>query len=401
MGTNLMHALHDPADAPSIEHGTVLTRHAAQVLNALPHAVLAIDRDGGIIDVNAAAETFFEMSRAMITRHRIAELLPFGSPLLALIEQVKTRNSAVKEYRVDLGTPRLGLDRMVDIHVAPMADVGDAVIVVLQERTIADKMDRQMTHRGAARSVSALAAMLAHEIKNPLSGIRGAAQLLESAVGDDDRSLTQLICDETDRIVKLVDRMEAFSDYRPIERESVNIHAVLDHVKRVAQAGFARHIRFQENYDPSLPHIHGNRDQLIQVFLNLIKNSAEALGADTIDGEIELSTAFRPGVRLRTAGSSSLVSLPLEFCVRDNGRGVPEDIRSHLFDPFVTTKASGTGLGLALVAKIIGDHGGMVECESHPRRTTFRILMPMFTAKDGRIESRTTGDAAGLGEGTA
>ena len=121
---------------------------------------------------------------------------------------------------------------------------------MLQERAIAEKIDRQLTHRSAARSVTALGAMLAHEIKNPLSGIRGAAQLLEAGVGDDDRALTRLICDETDRIVKLVDRMQSFADSTPAQWESLNIHAVLDHVKRLAQAGFARHVRFAETYDP-------------------------------------------------------------------------------------------------------------------------------------------------------
>ncbi len=357
--------------------------HSRAVLEALPFPFVAIATGGAITDANSAAETFFDLSLAVLRRRKIADLLPFASPLLAIIDQVVERGVALNEYRVEIGNAKMGAERIVDVFASPMPE-GDGTFVMLQERTIADKMDRQMTHRGAARSVSGLAAMLAHEIKNPLSGIRGAAQLLESAVGDEDRALTRLICEETDRIVKLVDRMEAFSDERPVERQSVNIHAVLDHVKRVAQAGFARHIRFEEAYDPSLPPVLANRDQLIQVFLNLVKNAAEAIGPDAIDGTIELSTAFRPGVRLKTQGGGEPVSLPLEFCVRDNGGGVPTDLVPHLFDPFVTTKSSGSGLGLAMVAKIIGDHGGIVECESHPRRTSFRVLMPMFASRNRR-----------------
>jgi two-component system nitrogen regulation sensor histidine kinase GlnL len=348
------------------------------VLDALPHPVIMVSAEGRIAHANAAAEAFFERSLVHLRRNALEELVPFGSPLLPLVEQVRSRGAAVNEYKVDLGTPRNTGERVVDLHVAPLPQAPDHVIVMLQERTIADKMDRQLTHRGAARSVSALAAVLAHEIKNPLSGIRGAAQLLEQSVADDDRGLTRLICEETDRIVKLVDRMEVFTDERPIDREPVNIHSVLEHVKRLARSGFARHINFMEDYDPSLPPVFGNRDQLIQVFLNLVKNAAEAIGETSKDGEVYLSSAFRPGVRLQLPGSKTRVSLPLEFCVKDNGAGVPEELLPHLFDPFVTTKRSGSGLGLALAAKIIGDHGGIIECESQPRRTIFRVLMTMY-----------------------
>ena len=300
------------------------------------------------------------------------------------MRQVRKDGGTINEHRVELGILRLGVDKLVDIFVTPAAPRSDTLVVMLHERSIAEKLDRQHARRGAARSMSAMASMLAHEIKNPLSGIRGAAQLLEAEASDGDRVLTRLICDETDRIVKLVDRMKPFSAVRDDDFEIVNIHAVLDHVKKVSKAGFARHIRIKENYDPSLPPVLGSRDQLIQVFLNLAKNAAEAIGPDRSDGEIELRTAFRPGVRLKINGSDAPVNLPLEFCVLDNGPGIPPGVLPHLFDPFVTTKATGTGLGLALTAKIVGDHGGIVECESHGHRTTFKVLMPMHLNRNGR-----------------
>jgi two-component system nitrogen regulation sensor histidine kinase GlnL len=366
---------------PTLAPGT-----ADAVLDALPHPVFMVGAGGIIANANSAAQSFFGASLPLLRRHRIGDLVPFGSPLLALIDEVRRRGAPVNEYKVDLGTPRNRGERLVDLHVSPLPERQDHVVVMLQERTIADKIDRQLTHRGAARSVIALAAMLAHEIKNPLSGIRGAAQLLEQSVADEDRGLTQLICEESDRIVNLVDRMELFTEGRPLERKPVNIHLVLGHVKRLSQSGIARHIKFVEEYDPSLPPVLGNRDQLIQVFLNLVKNAAEAIGEDARDGEIQLSTAFRPGVRLSISASKARVSLPLEFCVRDNGPGVSEDLLPHLFDPFVSTKPTGSGLGLALVSKIVGDHGGVIECDSQPRRTVFRVLMPMFSGKDAAPE---------------
>lgn len=369
----------DPADAAQI------------VLNTIRRPVIMIGPNNFITYANADAEDFFRSSATVLARSELARFLPFGSPILTLVEQVRERNTPVNEYRVDVSSPRLGIEKMVDIYVAPVPEFPGSVVLMFQERSVADKIDRQMTHRGAARSVTGLAAMLAHEIKNPLSGIRGAAQLLELSASDEDRALTRLITDETDRIVSLVDRMEVFSDERPISRYPVNIHVVLDHVKALAKNGFAKGIKIVEDYDPSLPPVYANRDQLVQIFLNLVKNAAEAIGHDP-QGEIRLSTAFRSGIRMSIPGSPDRVSLPLEFCVHDNGPGVSEDLLPILFDPFITTKPNGSGLGLALVAKIVGDHGGVIECDSTPRGTTFRVLMPAWKELPQATEEQIEGD---------
>jgi two-component system nitrogen regulation sensor histidine kinase GlnL len=347
------------------------------LLASLPHPILVLAEDNRVVYANAAAEGFFSTSVAMLKRSTLDELLAFGCPLLALLHQVRRSGATVNEYGMELTTPRITLPRLVDVHAGPYPDQPGLVVLMLQQRTMAQMIERQLTHRAAARSVSGMAAVLAHEIKNPLSGIRGAAQLLEPALTDEDRAMTQLICAETDRIRTLVDRMEVFGDERPLAKEPVNIHDVLDHVRRVSETGFARGIRFAEDYDPSLPAIPANRDKLVQAFLNLVKNAAEAIGEPRDQGRIALQTAFRPGVRLSVPGSDVRISLPLMIAVEDNGPGVPDYIKPSLFDPFVTTKRSGTGLGLALVAKIIGDHGGIIECESEPKKTVFRVLLPI------------------------
>ena len=350
-----------------------------QVLNALAFAVLVVGDEDQVLLANGAAEQLFSISRAALGRTHIHELLPKDSPVFALIEQVRGGVSAVTEYRLTLDTPKTG-QRTVNVQVSIMnesegEEPGRAVVLSFQERSIADQIAHRLTHRDSARSMSAMSAMLAHEVKNPLSGIRGAAQLLEQGANEADQELTRLIQDEADRIKDLIERMEVFSENTPVKTGPLNIHQVLDRVHKIAKHGFAKPVTFSEEYDPSLPAVLGHRDQLIQVFLNLVKNAAEAVPQK--GGVIVLKTAYQHGVRFAMPGSQSRVHLPLAITVQDNGPGIPDDLYEHLFDPFVTTKTGGSGLGLAMVAKIIDDLGGVIDFESRPGRTTFRVLLPM------------------------
>ncbi len=349
------------------------------VLGALPVPIVVLDTDNRFRFVNHAAEQFLGASAPHLAQLTLADLLPTDSPVFLLIEQVRAQDASVAGHDLTLESPRLS-KQGISVHAAPLAEEPGAVVLAFQDVSAVRALDRQLAFRGAARSVTGMAAILAHEVKNPLSGIRGAAQLLESTVAPADRELAVLIRDEADRIRALVDRMEMFGE-KPIARSAVNIHRVLEHVRKVAQSGFAPATRFQELYDPSLPPVWGNRDQLVQVVLNLVKNAAEAV-ADLPGGEIVLATGFQHGMRVALRGSASRVDLPLYVAIRDNGPGIPEDIRPHLFDPFVSTKASGSGLGLALVAKIVGDHGGLIEVDSRPGRTEFRLHLPVMAEDD-------------------
>jgi two-component system nitrogen regulation sensor histidine kinase GlnL len=349
------------------------TFDAKILLQSIPSAVFSVDDQLCFSFANPAAEQLFGASWNMLAGRSLPEFVAAHATILALVRQVQATGTTISDYGIELALAR-GETVAVDSHVCPVPELYAHVLVVLHPCSVARRLDQQISHRRSTRSVAGLAATLAHEVKNPLSGIRGAAQLLEPAVGEDDRQLIKLICDETDRICALVDRMEEFGHTEPVERRSVNIHQVLEHVRRIAEAGFARHLRMVELYDPSLPEVEGDRDRLVQLFLNLVKNAAES--APSAGGTITLATQYQHGLRVAVNNSRVRLELPITVEVHDNGPGVPPDMVDHLFEPSVSTKRSGSGLGLSLVAKIVADHRGVVSYLPGVPGATFRVRLP-------------------------
>jgi two-component system nitrogen regulation sensor histidine kinase GlnL len=341
---------------------------ATELLAALPAALLVIDGERIVRDCNAASEALLNLARSAVIGRPIEEMTGHGLTSMA-------DDQPFAAYDLDMVLP-VGRPYRGDMTVAPLPERTGWRVVSIHGRASHDLSARLGDRVTRTLPAAAAASLLAHEVKNPLSGIRGAAQLLEAGAGPEQTELTQLIRREVDRIVGLIDRMEGLSDTRPRLREPFNIHAVLNHARTIACAGFAANNKVRELYDPSLPDVLGDRDGLVQVVLNLLKNAAEATDGK---GIITLTTAYRHGLSVASlGGDGQRLALPIELCVIDDGPGAPDAIVPHLFDPFVTSKVSGSGLGLALVDKLVSEMGGIVEYarEGTPTRTVFRLLLP-------------------------
>lgn len=341
---------------------------------ALPVPALLIGKKAGaecVIDCNPASEQFLGLSRRSVLERPLAQIMEIEAPIDTALERCRDNRAPVfiNDVSIMLGERSGG---HCALQLALLGDRRDLVLMLITPREIAGKLGKADGIRHAARSAIGMSQMLAHEIKNPLAGITGAAQLLSMGLSGEDRGLTDLIVAESQRIVKLLDQVEQFGNQRPPDCRPVNIHDVLERARRSAEVGFAAHMQIKDSYDPSLPPVWADSDQLLQVFLNLLKNAAQA---NLMGGQIELHTFFEQSLRRRGASGKD-VALPIHVEIIDNGPGLPPEIAEDIFDPFVSGRENGTGLGLALVSKIIAAHDGWITVESKPGRTMFRISLP-------------------------
>lgn len=342
--------------------------------SSLPVPAILIDGSDLIADLNPAAEGFMNNSTKTLLGQPVWDKLAVDAPLEASFKRAREQGTPLFVNDVDVGTgnrPPL----VCSLHIAPIQNQPGWMIMLISPRELAGRMTQNHSVKSAAKSAIGMAEMLAHEIKNPLAGITGAAQLLSMNLNKEDLELTDLIVAETRRIVKLLEQVEQFGNLSAPERRAVNIHDVLDRARRSALLGFGGHMKIIEDYDPSLPLAYGDPDQLLQVVLNLVKNASEAAGPQQ-GGTIRLHTFYEHSFRLRRSDGTGQ-SLPLQIEIIDDGPGLPPDIEGDVFDPFVSGKENGTGLGLALVSKIISDHDGWISVDSVPGKTRFRISLPL------------------------
>jgi two-component system nitrogen regulation sensor histidine kinase GlnL len=339
---------------------------------SLPIPALLIDEADKIIDVNSAAEGFLNASARAVAGTPVWDMVAVDAPLEEAFDRARKNGTPLFVNDVDVGSGNRA-PLQCALQIAPLIGHPGRMILMISPRELAGRMTQNHSVKSAAQSAIGMAEMLAHEIKNPLAGITGAAQLLSMNLAPEDLELTDLIVAESRRIVKLLEQVEQFGNLSSPDMKPVNIHDVLDRARRSALLGFGGHMRIIEDYDPSLPMAYGDPDQLLQVILNLLKNASEA--ADPNGGTIRLHSYFEHSFRLRRSDGSGQ-SLPLQIEIIDDGPGLPEKIKADVFDPFVSGRENGTGLGLALVSKIISDHDGWISVTSVPGRTVFRLSLP-------------------------
>ncbi|GAA6178922.1 ATP-binding protein [Shimia sp. NS0008-38b] len=341
------------------------------IWNSLPVPALVVDESDAILRINPAAETFLNASSKSMTGQPIWDKVMIDAPLEEAFHRAREHGTPLFVNDADVGTGD-GPPVQCNLQIAPLADSDNEMLFLISSRELAGRMNRSNGVKSSAKSAIGMAEMLAHEIKNPLAGITGAAQLLSMNLSPDDLELTDLIVEESRRIVKLLEQVEQFGNLSLPARKPVNIHDVLDRARRSALVSYGAHMKIIEDYDPSLPPAEGDSDQLLQVVLNLLKNASEAAGDK---GVIRIHTFYEHSFRMRRKDGSGQ-PLPLQIEIIDDGPGLPQDLEGDVFDPFVSGRENGTGLGLALVSKIISDHGGLISVDSAPGRTVFKLSLP-------------------------
>ena len=343
------------------------------IWTSLPVPAMLLDAEDRVARINPAAEGFLMSSARAVTGQPVWDLLAVDAPLEQALDRARRNSAPLFVNDVDVGTgDRAPLQ--CNLQIAPLTARDGHMVMLISPRELAGRVTQSQSVKSAARSAIGMAEMLAHEIKNPLAGITGAAQLLSMNLSPEDLELTDLIVSESRRIVSLLEQVEQFGNVTAPKVQAVNIHDVLDRARRSAMVGFAAHMVLEEAYDPSLPLAWGDPDQLLQVFLNLLKNAAEAAGIN--GGTIRMRTYYEQSLRVRR-GNGAGKSLPLQVEIIDDGPGLPPEIAAEVFEPFVSGRENGTGLGLALAAKIISDHDGWMSVNSVPGRTVFRISLPL------------------------
>ena len=338
---------------------------------SLPVPALVLNDDDTIADINPAAEAFLNLSSKALLGAPMWDKVMIDAPLEEAYRRAATNRTSLFVNDVDVGSGERP-PMQCNIQFAPLQDSINQMLMLLAPREMSTRKTNTSDSERAARSAIGMAEMLAHEIKNPLAGITGAAQLLSMSLSTEDREMTDLIVEESRRIVTLLDQVEQFGNLQAPNLKAVNIHDALDRARQSASVGFGAHMMLIEDYDPSLPHAYVDGDQLLQILLNLIKNAAEAGEAG---GSITLHTFYDTSLRLQS-GDKAGARLPLQIEIIDDGPGLPPDIAADVFEPFISGKENGTGLGLALVGKLVADVGGLISVSSVPGRTVFRVSLP-------------------------